>query len=302
MAKLQRWGRRDRVAEPPAGTASADLLEEADQPAAAPVAVPAAEPAPEPAAEPVEDATEEDERPGIVASVRRSQTVLLLQAAHPRQALLTGLLLGLAALVSDRPLREAAVVAATGLVGQAILGWHNDLVDRRRDARHQAPRKPVADGRLEPGSTWYALVVGVLLVVPLSVATGVTAGTFYLGSLAVGLLGNVVLRRGKLSFVSWAAQFGLYAPYLSFGGWGGGAEGDPPEPAMVALFAALGIGVHVLRSIWGLVADDADRWTYLPLVLGRKLGATRLLAVAAAYTALVVAAIAIVGGSTGLRR
>ena len=37
-------------------------------------------------------------------------------------------------------------------------------------------------------------------------------------------------------------------------------------------------------------------------ILGRKLGATRLLAVAAAYTALVVAAIVIVGGSTGLRR
>jgi hypothetical protein len=129
----------------------------------------------------------------------------------------------------------------------------------------------------------------------------VSAGTYYLAALAVGLLGNVVLRRGPFSFVPWAVQFALYVPYLSLGGWGGGAEGAPPEPAMVVLFALLGVGVHVLRAIWGLVADDADRWTYLPLVLGRRLGATRLLAVAAAYTFVVVAGIVVAGGSVGLR-
>ncbi len=46
---------------------------------------------------------------------------------------------------------------------------------------------------------------------------------------------------------------------------------------MVVLAALLGVGVHLLRSIWGLVADDEDGWTYLPLRLGRRLGATRLL-------------------------
>ena len=66
------------------------------------------------------------------------------------------------------------------------------------------PGKPVADGRLDAGTAWYAVVVAVLLVVPLSISTGVTAGTFYLGSLVVGLLGNVVLRRGRFSFLSWA--------------------------------------------------------------------------------------------------
>ncbi|WP_139977545.1 UbiA family prenyltransferase [Nocardioides litoris] len=233
--------------------------------------------------------------------VRESQTYALLQAAHPRQALAVGVFLGLTALATDRPLREAAVVAATGLVGQAVLGWHNDVVDRDRDRRHRTPRKPVADGRLQPGSTWYAVVLALLLLVPLSISTGVTAGAWFLGSLAAGLVGNVVLRRGTLSFLSWAAQFALWVPYLSHGGWGGAAEGAPPEPVMVVLFALLGVGVHVVRSIWGLVADDADGWTYLPLVLGRRLGASRLLAVAAAYVVVVLAAIVVVGGSTGLR-
>ena len=37
---------------------------------------------------------------------------------------------------------------------------------------------------------------------------------------------------------------------------------------MVVLAALLGVGVHLLRSIWGLVADDEDGWTYLPLRSG----------------------------------
>ena len=56
---------------------------------------------------------------------------------------------------------------ATVLVGQTILGWHNDLVDRNRDARHQTPGKPIAEGKLDPGTAWFALACAVLLVVPL---------------------------------------------------------------------------------------------------------------------------------------
>lgn len=242
------------------------------------------------------------QRGRLHTALHRSTSFALLQAAHPRQALATGAGLGLAALASDRPLRESAVVAATGLVGQTVLGWHNDVVDRDRDTRHATPRKPLADGRLDVGSVWYTLVVAVLLVIPLSISTGVTAGTYYLGALAVGLLGNVALRRGRFSMLSWAAQFALYVPYLSYGGWGGSADGAPPEVAMVVAFALLGVGVHFLRSIWGLVADDADTWSYLPLALGRRLGATRLLVVAATYTVVVLAAIVVIGGTVGLRQ
>ena len=127
-----------------------------------------------------------------------------------------------------------------------------------------------------------------------------TAGCLYLGSVAIGLLGNLVLREGFLSWLPWAASYALMPAYLSYGGWGGEALGDPPQPAMVALAAMLGVGVHVLRALWGLVADHADGWTYLPLRLGLRLGASRLLAVASVYTALVVVALAVAGTYVGL--
>jgi 4-hydroxybenzoate polyprenyltransferase len=286
MAKLQGWKRRDGAADAPV-----DVSEES------PVEEPLGDPV-----EPVDEPGAPASRPRSRLSILDSTPVLLLQAAHPRQALVTGLGLGVVALAADRAPREAAVVAATALVGQVVLGWHNDLVDRDTDARHDAPRKPLADGRLDPGTAWYALVIALLLVVPLSITTGVTAGLFYLGSLVVGLVGNVVLRHGRLSWLTWAVQFALYAPYVALGGWGGDAKGDPPEVAMVVLFALLGVGVHVLRAIWGLVADDAEGWTYLPLALGRRIGATRLLVVAAAYLAVVLATMVVVGATVGLRQ
>ena len=246
------------------------------------------------------------ERPAPGVGWRRrlldSTPVTLVQAAHPRQALATAVVLAAAALASGRPAGEAGIVLATVLVGQSILGWHNDLVDRERDAAHDTARKPIAQGRLDAGTAWYALIVAVLLVIPLSISVGVTAGTYYLVSLVVGLLGNVVLRRGRLSFVPWMVSFALLPAYLSHGGYGGSAEGDPPQVAIVLGAGLLGAGVHFLRAIWGLVEDDLDGWTYFPLVLGRRLGATRLLAWSTGYTAAVVGLLIILGSTIGLRQ
>jgi 4-hydroxybenzoate polyprenyltransferase len=225
---------------------------------------------------------------------------LIIQAAHPRQAVVTALGVGAVAALAGRPTREVGVVLLTVLVGQSILGWHNDIVDRERDARHNTPRKPIADGRLDVGSVWYTLTIAVLLLVPLSISTGVIAGINYLIAVIIGLLANVALRQGLFSWVPWALSFALYPAYISYGGWGGQAEGPPPEVVMTVLAGLLGIGVHFLRSIWGLVADNEDGWTYLPLRLGLKLGATRLLVLTSAYLVAVVIAMAIAGSMNGL--
>ncbi|MCG8152369.1 hypothetical protein GUY44_17920 [Pimelobacter simplex] len=210
--------------------------------------------------------------------------------------------MGVVAAVTGRPAREAGVVVLTVLVGQTMLGWHNDIVDRQRDQAHGLTGKPVAMGRLAVGTVWYAIAVGFLLVLPLSWTTGIRAGCLYLASVAIGMLGNVVLRTGFFSWWSWAASFALLPAYLSYGGWGGQAQGSPPEPAIVALAALLGVGVHFTRAVWGLVADHEDGWTYLPLKLGLKLGATRLLALSTVFTAGIAIALVVVGTQVGLSR
>ncbi|WP_134739845.1 UbiA family prenyltransferase [Nocardioides sp. 503] len=295
MAKTQRWRRRSPAPET-AVDATVDPVEDEAEDG---TTLTDPEP-PEP-----DEKTAEDRAPARPRGRLRLTDrvpVLLLQAAHPRQAVLTAAFVGLAAALSGRATREVVVVVATVLVGQAILGWHNDLTDRARDARHDTPGKPIAQDRLDPGTAWFALTCAVLLVVPLSITSGVTAGGVYLLSLVVGLLGNVALRQGLLSWLPWALSFGLLPAYLSYGGWGGEFRGDAPHPVMTLLFALLGVGVHFLRALWGLVPDHEDGWTYLPLKLGLRLGATRLLVLSGVYTAVVLALIAFAGTYTGLAR
>ncbi|MBF4161481.1 UbiA family prenyltransferase [Nocardioides acrostichi] len=238
---------------------------------------------------------------GRLGAVRASGPMLLLRAAHPRHAVVAAVSMALVAGLSGRPGADMGLVLVTVLVGQALLGWLNDLVDRGRDARHERPGKPVADGRLDPGTVWFVLCCGVLLLVPLAFSNGRVAGSLYLLGLLVGVLGTVLVRRTILSFVPWAASFALYAGFLSYGTWPGREPGAAPSLGMVVLFALLGIGVHVLTALWGLVDDDSDGYSYLPLRLGRVLGATRLLAVTVAYIAVVLVAMVIVGSAVGLR-
>ncbi len=243
----------------------------------------------------------EPDSPGFLGRVRWTP-LLLLQAAHAKQAIVTALAMGAVAVLAKRPAEEAGVVLLTVLVGQTILGWHNDIVDKARDEAHQKPRKPIADGRLDTGAAWYAIIVAALILVPLSITTGITAGAIYLVSVCAGMLGNVVLRTGFFSWVTWAVSYGMLPAYLSYGGWGGQSVGEPPETSITILAGLLGIGVHFMRAVWGLVADHEDGWTYLPLKLGLKLGATRLLALSTLYTVGIAVALAVVGYNVGLSR
>jgi len=294
MGREGRWGRA-RAARRDAGEAAGGV-----QP------VDETTPGPEPESEPRDGETGDEvdddgepERPPF--RIGNLTPFLLVRAAHPRQALITAIGMTIAAALAGRPSRELLLVLATVLVGQVILGWFNDLVDRKRDARHHRTGKPLADGRLDPGTVWFCLALAIFLVVPLSMANGLYAGSAYLISLAIGLAGQWVwLRKGFLSWLPWALAFALYPAFLSYGGWGGQAKGAPPELLVTGLTALLGIGVHFLTALWGLVPDNEDGWTYLPLKLGLRIGASRLLWVAGTYTALVLVALAFAGTYVGL--
>ena len=231
---------------------------------------------------------------------RQAGPLSLVQASHPKQAVVTAAAVAAGGALAGRSTRELGLVFATVLVGQAIVGWHNDLVDRRRDAANEAPGKPIAQGFLEPGTVWFAIACAVLLVVPLSIANGVTAGITYLIALAVSLLGNVILRKGRLSWLPWAVSYGLYPAFLSYGGWGGAAMGDPPEIWITVLAALLGVCVHFLLALPGLVADNRDGLRHLPLRVALRTGAPRLLWISIALTVLVVAGLLATGNSVGL--
>ena len=243
-----------------------DAADEGPDPAEAPPWTPDRTPGGVAVADPVtvvdaaEDPGDDEDWARPAFSLRNLTPVLLLRAAHPRQAVTTAVGMAVAAALAGRPGRELLLVLGTVLVGQAILGWFNDLVDRRRDARHQLPGKPLADGRLDPGTVWFCLALAVFLVVPLSVANGLYAAAAYLASLAIGLLGQWVwLRKGFFSWVPWAAAFALYPAFLSYGGWGGQERGAPPELLITVLAALLGIGVHFLTRAVGPGAGQRGR-------------------------------------------
>lgn len=228
-----------------------------------------------------------------------TSSLLLVRAAHPRQALATAAVIAAAAAVAGRPLREVGLVAATVLVGQCVLGWADDLTDRARDARRR-PDKPLAVDRLDPGTVWFALTCAVLLVVPLAVAHGRRAGATYLALLVVSAVGDRFLHARPLSFVPWMAGFALYPSFLAYGGWGGVGAATPPTVAMVALAAVLGLCVHVLVALPGLVDDHEEGERSLPMLLALRTGTPRLLVLTGVLTALIVAAILIAGRTVGL--
>jgi 4-hydroxybenzoate polyprenyltransferase len=225
--------------------------------------------------------------------------VLLLRAAHPRQAVATAVALGTAAAVAGRPLRDVALVAATVLVGQGIIGWADDLADRRRDERHR-PDKPLVGTRLDPGTVWFALTCALLLVVPLSVAHGRRAGAAYLTVLVVSAVGDRFLHARVLSFLPWVVSFALYPAFLAYGGWNGVGATTPPTVAMTVLVAALGLGVHLLLALPGLVHDHEEGERSLPMVLALRTGTPRLLLLASVFTGVVVVAILVAGRTVGL--
>jgi hypothetical protein len=103
-----------------------------------------------------------------------------------------------------------------------------------------------------------------------------------------------------LSWLPWAVQFALYPAYLAYGGWNGQGTDTPPTIVVTALAAVLGVLVHVLRALPGLVPDNQDGRRHLPLRIALRTGAPRLLLLASVLTGLVVVGLLVAGQAVGL--
>ena len=235
--------------------------------------------------------------------LRTSYPVALLRAGHPKVALATTAVVAAAAALSGRSTGEVGLVTGTVFVGQLLLGWRNDLADRERDLRHERS-KPLVEGSLDPGALWFASAVAVLLVVPLSIANGTAAGLSHLGLLAIGWFG--LFRASALSPLPWAASYALWPAFLSYGGYGGGWEGAtgtaPPTIEITVVVALLGVGVHFLLALPGLVDDNKDARRHLPLRVALRTGASRLLYLTGAYLVIVCVGLITVAAGAGLKQ
>lgn len=226
----------------------------------------------------------------------------MLRAAHPRQAVVLAVAIGVLAFYSDRGLVQSLVAAAAVLVVQFAAGLLNDLYDAALDRRGEVPGKPVATGELPRGNVTYVIAVLVLIAIPVAFQNGTLAGIALLATLPVAFVHNRILRRTPFSFLGWMATFALFPVFLAYGGWAGGRHGDDPTWQFVVVCAFVGLCVHFATSLPDLVADNRSGIRSLPLLIALKIGAPRLLVVTVVVSALVLAAFIVVGLDPGLRQ
>ncbi|RZI88547.1 MAG: hypothetical protein EOO67_13010 [Microbacterium sp.] len=224
----------------------------------------------------------------------------LVRCAHPKQAAVFAATMGILALFADRPANEALTVALAVLTVQLSLGLSNDLCDEKHDLRAETAGKPLAAGRVDPSSASYWMMVLILLSVPLSVYSGLTAGIALLVTLPVGWIHNRWLHRTAFSFVGWTLTFAIYPAFLSYGGWAGHIHGDAPTWAVTLTSAALGFALHFVTSLGDLVTDNKSGARNLPLLAALRLGAPRTLLVTVVVTGAAVAGLVTATASAGL--
>lgn len=227
----------------------------------------------------------------------------LVFAGHPAQAVAMSAGVTLAAATfGGRDAIELLLVAATVLIGQLTIGWINDIADRKRDKQAGRDDKPIALGWVHASTAAWTTAYATCALVPLATTNGNEAGASYLIAVLVGWIGTRVLRRSILSWLPMAVSFALLPAFLSYGGSGGGSQGDPPTIAITVVAALLGIGVHFLLALPDLVGDNTTGMRHLPLRVAKRTGAARLLWLTVAYLVVVVVLLVYVGATVGLRQ
>jgi 4-hydroxybenzoate polyprenyltransferase len=245
---------------------------------------------------------------GPAEQQRPRQLPALLRASHPRQALaiavVVGLLVGLSSSADDGGQIASSILlaAAAALVAQLIMGLVNDLLDVDLDRASGSEDKPIALGVVPSGNASFAVVVLLLVVIPLALQNGTTAGVYLLATLVVGYAHDRWLHRTVLSWLGWAATFALLAGFVTWAGWSRGTDGSAPLTWFVVLSAALGVCVHFLTSLPDLVRDNASRVRHLPLRVALHTGATKLLVISGVVTLLVLVTLVVQIVSVGTIR
>ena len=208
----------------------------------------------------------------------------LVGASHPVPSAAVTAFSVVVSAALGRPAAGVVLVGLAVLAGQLSIGWSNDLLDRGRDRVAHRADKPLADGRVAAPTVTTACALAALACVPLSLASGVTAGAVHLVAVAGGWAYNLGLKRTWASPLPYAVSFALLTAFLTLG------LPDAPWPQPWALVAGglLGVGAHFLNVVPD-VADDLEAGVRgLPQRLGARVAAVTGAALLAAACALVV--------------
>lgn len=190
----------------------------------------------------------------------------LLRTAHLLPSIAVTAFTTAAAGAAGRSAGGCVLVAAAVASGQLSIGWSNDLLDRRRDEQAGRIDKPLATGEVAPRLVVRACALAVVLCVPLSLASGVVAGTAHLAAVTGGWAYNLGLKRTVLSAVPYAGSFALLTAFATLG-----LPGDPwPRPWALAAGALLGVGAHFLNVVPDVEADLAAGVRGLPQRVGAR--------------------------------
>ncbi|GAA4077188.1 UbiA family prenyltransferase [Streptomyces hundungensis] len=215
----------------------------------------------------------------------------LLAASHPGPALTVTLVAtALAASVGRGP-GGTALTASAVLTGQLSVGWCNDRADLRRDIASGRSDKPLAVGTVTPRAVATAALCALALCVPLSLANGPAAGGVHLAGVASAWSYNLGVKRTRLSWLPYAAAFGLLPAVVTLG-----LPNHPWPPAWaMAAGALLGVGAHAAN----VLPDIEDDLTTGVRGLPQRLGARRA-RLMAAVPLLAASAVLVLGPATPL--
>ena len=222
-------------------------------------------------------------RRGAVLSSRSARA--LVAASHP---LPSAAVTAFAVAVSAAAGRAPGGVLLTGLAvlaGQLSIGWSNDLLDRKRDTAAGRSDKPLATGAADPRTVRRATWLAVVACVPLSLASGLLAGTVHLVAVSGGWAYNLGLKRTWASPAPYAVSFALLTCFITLG-----LDGAPwPQPWAVGAGALLGVGAHFLNVVPDVDEDLAEGVRGLPQRIGARASAVTGAVLMAAAATLAVA-------------
>lgn len=216
----------------------------------------------------------------------RAVVTALVGASHPVPSVAVTTFATVVAAATGRSLTGCVLVATAVASGQLSIGWSNDVLDRHRDAVARRTDKPLTRSEVSARTVAWASGLALAACVPLSFASGWTAGAAHLAAVGGGWAYNLRLKRTALSFLPYAWSFGLLTAFLTLG-----LPGSPwPHPWALAAGSSLGVGAHFLNVVPDVQDDLAAGVRGLPQRLGAHVSAVLGAALMLLATALVVLA------------